>query len=278
MRAPVHSRVCEIFQWPSLAPAIGLQNPLKWLHDRQDDEGVADARVVDRKAGERRDTGRVHRGAGVHKDILAQGELLSTKLFSVYLEEQKIDHVLLPALEFMTIDQYDEPQIGTIKVKLKQLLQQHKGKKLFVTQGYICRNARGDVDNLKRGGSDYSASLISAAVGASVCEIWTDIDGMHNNDPRVVNKTVAIEQLSFDEAAELATAQGNLTSHGVAQLLDLRLALVDAGAQVLGDRVLVELVAAVDEVTRWSRRLEKDFSRAGVRLVAVRGRAVFPEN
>lgn len=138
------------------------------------------------------------------KDILAQGELLSTKLFCAYLEEQGIDHLLLPALEFMTIDSYDEPQIGSIKVKLTQILQQHKDKKLFVTQGYICRNARGEVDNLKRGGSDYSASLIAAAISASVCEIWTDIDGMHNNDPRVVKKTVPIEQMSFDEAAELA--------------------------------------------------------------------------
>ncbi len=138
------------------------------------------------------------------KDILAQGELLSTKLFCVYLEEQGIDHVLLPALEFMTIDSYDEPQIGSIKVKLSQLIRQHGNKKLFVTQGYICRNARGEVDNLKRGGSDYSASLIAAAINASVCEIWTDIDGMHNNDPRMVNKTVPVEQMSFDEAAELA--------------------------------------------------------------------------
>ena len=138
------------------------------------------------------------------KDILAQGELLSTKLFCTYLEEQGIDHALLPALEFMTIDSYDEPQIGSIKIRLTQLLQHHKDKKFFVTQGYICRNARGEVDNLKRGGSDYSASLIAAAISATVCEIWTDIDGMHNNDPRVVKKTVPVEQLSFDEAAELA--------------------------------------------------------------------------
>jgi len=140
----------------------------------------------------------------LNKDILAQGELLSTKLFSVYLEEQGIDHALLPALEFMTIDNNDEPQIGNIKVKLSQLLQQYPGKKIFVTQGYICRNARGEVDNLKRGGSDYSASLIAAAINATVCEIWTDIDGMHNNDPRVVSKTVPVEQMSFEEAAELA--------------------------------------------------------------------------
>lgn len=140
----------------------------------------------------------------LNKDILAQGELLSTKLFCVYLEEQGIDHMLLPALEFMTIDSYDEPQVGSIKVKLSQLLQQYKDKKIYVTQGYICRNARGEVDNLKRGGSDYSASLIAAAINATVCEIWTDIDGMHNNDPRIVKKTVPVEQMSFDEAAELA--------------------------------------------------------------------------
>jgi aspartate kinase len=140
----------------------------------------------------------------LNKDILAQGELLSTKLFSIYLEEIGIDHVLLPALEFMSLDSNDEPQLGTIKVKLAQILQQHKDKKLFITQGYICRNARGEVDNLKRGGSDYTASLIAAAANASVCEIWTDIDGMHNNDPRVVKKTLPVEQLSFEEAAELA--------------------------------------------------------------------------
>lgn len=140
----------------------------------------------------------------LNKDILAQGELLSTKLFSVYLAEQGIEHVLLPALNFMIIDENDEPQVATIKDKLSQQLAQHATNKLFITQGFICRNARGEVDNLKRGGSDYTASLVAAAVGASVCEIWTDISGMHNNDPRVVNKTVPIEQLSFDEAAELA--------------------------------------------------------------------------
>jgi aspartate kinase len=140
----------------------------------------------------------------LNKDILAQGELLSTKLFSIYLTENKIDHALLPALEFMVIDAFDEPQVGTIKAKLTQLLKQNNDKKLFITQGYICRNAKGEVDNLKRGGSDYSASLIAAAINASVCEIWTDIDGMHNNDPRIVNKTYPIEQLSFEEAAELA--------------------------------------------------------------------------
>jgi aspartate kinase len=140
----------------------------------------------------------------LNKDILAQGELLSTKLFCLYLEEQKVDHRLIPALDFMTLDNQDEPQVGTIKVKLSQILLKHKDVGIFVTQGYITRNAKGEVDNLKRGGSDYSASLIAAAINASVCEIWTDIDGMHNNDPRVVKTTRPIEQLSFEEAAELA--------------------------------------------------------------------------
>ena len=140
----------------------------------------------------------------LNKDILAQGELMSTKLFCCYLEQQGQDHLLLPALDFMVLDQNEEPSLPLIRSKLNTLLAAHADKKIFITQGYICKNVRGEVDNLKRGGSDYTASLVAAACNASVCEIWTDIDGMHNNDPRIVNKTVAIEQLSFDEAAELA--------------------------------------------------------------------------
>ncbi len=140
----------------------------------------------------------------LNKDILAQGELMSTKLFSLYLEEKGIPHALIPALEFMSIDANDEPQVSVIRQKLLPVLAAHEGTHLFITQGYICRNSRGEVDNLKRGGSDYTASLVAAAARASVCEIWTDIDGMHNNDPRVVGKTVPVEQLSFEEAAELA--------------------------------------------------------------------------
>jgi aspartate kinase len=147
---------------------------------------------------------RISFSEALNKDILAQGELMSTKLFSIYLEEKGIDHLLLPALEFMRIDANDEPNLALIRTKLTALLQQNSNKKLFITQGYICRNARGEVDNLKRGGSDYTASLVAAAAHASVCEIWTDIDGMHNNDPRVVDKTNPIDVLSFDEAAELA--------------------------------------------------------------------------
>ncbi|MFM6970871.1 MAG: aspartate kinase [Sediminibacterium sp.] len=140
----------------------------------------------------------------LNKDILAQGELMSTKLFCCYLEQQGQDHLLLPALDFMVLDQNEEPNLPLIRTKLTTLLAAHSDKTIFITQGYICKNVRGEVDNLKRGGSDYTASLVAAACNASVCEIWTDIDGMHNNDPRIVYKTVAIEQLSFDEAAELA--------------------------------------------------------------------------
>jgi aspartate kinase len=147
---------------------------------------------------------RISYSEALNKDVLAQGELLSTKLFSAYLMEQGIAHKLLPALDFMTIDANDEPQVEAIRTRILSLLEQYPDTTLFITQGFICRNAKGEVDNLKRGGSDYSASLIAAAVQASVCEIWTDISGMHNNDPRIVNKTIPIEQLSFDEAAELA--------------------------------------------------------------------------
>lgn len=140
----------------------------------------------------------------LNKDILAQGELLSTKIFSTYLNEIHIKHTWIPALDFMSIDAAGEPQVGAIKVKLTQILQTHPDEKLYITQGFICRNSKGEVDNLKRGGSDYTASLIAAAVNASVCEIWTDIDGMHNNDPRIVEGTVPVRTLSFSEAAELA--------------------------------------------------------------------------
>jgi len=140
----------------------------------------------------------------LNKDILAQGELMSTMLFSLFLEQAKIEHTLVPALDFMSIDQNEEPDFAFIQEKLNRLLVNYSTRNIFLTQGYICRNAKGEVDNLKRGGSDYTASLIAAVLKASVCEIWTDIDGMHNNDPRVVDKTIPIEQLSFDEAAELA--------------------------------------------------------------------------
>ncbi|RYY85020.1 MAG: aspartate kinase [Chitinophagaceae bacterium] len=147
---------------------------------------------------------RISWSEALNKDILAQGELLSTKLFCAYLEEQGVSFALLPALDFMRIDAHEEPQLDAIRELLTAQLAQHSNIPVLITQGFICRNVRGEVDNLKRGGSDYTASLIAAATVASVCEIWTDIDGMHNNDPRMVDRTVPVAQLSFDEAAELA--------------------------------------------------------------------------
>jgi aspartate kinase len=142
--------------------------------------------------------------ANEEKAILAQGELLSTAMFHYYLEEIKVSSVLLSALNFMRIDENEEPDLAFIEEHLRKEIAKHPGQILFITQGYICRNAFGEIDNLKRGGSDYTASLIGAAIYASEVEIWTDIDGMHNNDPRVVDKTHPIHELSFDEAAELA--------------------------------------------------------------------------
>ncbi|MCX2741003.1 aspartate kinase [Pontibacter anaerobius] len=142
----------------------------------------------------------------IHEEraVLAQGELLSTALFQFYLEEQGVNAVLLQALNFMKIDENEEPDNEYIATQLKKELEKHPNVELFITQGYICRNAFGEIDNLKRGGSDYSASLIGAAADAEEIQIWTDIDGMHNNDPRIVKNTYPIAELSFDEAAELA--------------------------------------------------------------------------
>ena len=142
--------------------------------------------------------------ANEEKAILAQGELLSTALFHFYLEEIDVTSTLLPALNFMRIDANDEPDLNYIEKYLGEEIAKHPGQKLFITQGYICRNVFGEIDNLKRGGSDYSASIIGAAIHSPEIQIWTDIDGMHNNDPRIVDKTHPIHELSFDEAAELA--------------------------------------------------------------------------
>jgi aspartate kinase len=138
------------------------------------------------------------------KIILAQGELLSTTLYHIYLKEIGVPSVLLPALEFMKTDEDSEPVVDHITQHLPPLLDAHPNVNLFITQGYICRNAFGEIDNLRRGGSDYTASLIGAGIRSEEVQIWTDIDGMHNNDPRIVNNTKPIAQLSFDEAAELA--------------------------------------------------------------------------
>ncbi len=140
----------------------------------------------------------------LNRDILAQGELMSTKLFTLYLQEKGIKAALLPALEFMRTNEDAEPDIPFASDQLNALIAGHEGVTLFITQGFICKNHKGEIDNLQRGGSDYTASLIGAAIKADEVQIWTDIDGMHNNDPRVVDKTFPIAELSFDEAAELA--------------------------------------------------------------------------
>ncbi len=138
------------------------------------------------------------------KSIVAQGEMMSTNMVVNYLQEQGIKAVLLNALDFMRTDKNAEPDPQYIKEKLTALMAENEGYQIYITQGFICRNAYGEVDNLQRGGSDYTASLVGAALEVEEIQIWTDIDGMHNNDPRVVDKTDAVRQLNFEEAAELA--------------------------------------------------------------------------
>lgn len=138
------------------------------------------------------------------KAILAQGELISTGMFQLYLEEMGENSVLLPALDFMRIDKNSEPDTAFIAENMAKQLEMNPGKTYYITQGYICRNYYGEIDNLQRGGSDYTASLIGAAIKAKEIQIWTDIDGMHNNDPRFVEGTRPVPYLNFEEAAELA--------------------------------------------------------------------------
>ena len=138
------------------------------------------------------------------KEILSKGELLSTNLVTLYMEEQGIKVVLLPALSFMKKNSAGEPDADYIRKNLISALEANPDAEIFITQGFICRDVDGNVDNLQRGGSDYTASLIGAAIDAEEIEIWTDIDGMHNNDPRFVENTSPVSELHFDEAAELA--------------------------------------------------------------------------
>ena len=138
------------------------------------------------------------------KSIVAQGEMMSTNMVVNYLKEQGVKAVLLNALDFMRTDKNAEPDPQYIKEKLAAIMEENQGYQIYITQGFICRNAYGEIDNLQRGGSDYTASLIGAALPAEEIQIWTDIDGMHNNDPRIVEHTEAVRQLNFEEAAELA--------------------------------------------------------------------------
>ncbi len=139
-----------------------------------------------------------------YRELLAQGELASTEFFFNHLRERQVGCRLLPALEFMSIDESQEPELEEINKKLTAFLSSAEQPEIYITQGYICRNHRNEIDNLKRGGSDYTASLIGAALRAKEVQIWTDIDGMQNNDPRVVKNTLPIAELTFDEASELA--------------------------------------------------------------------------
>ena len=138
------------------------------------------------------------------KEILAQGELMSTALMNIYMHSLGVKSVIIPALDYVRTDKNGEPDTQYIKQKLVALLEKYADAEIYITQGYICRNAYGEIDNLQRGGSDYSASLIGAAINAEEIEIWTDIDGMHNNDPRYVDGTSPVDELHFEEAAELA--------------------------------------------------------------------------
>jgi len=138
------------------------------------------------------------------KIILAQGEILSTTLFQFLLDERKINSCLLSALDFMKINENGEADQNFIKQNIAGSLKKNEGFHLYITQGFICRNAKNEIDNLGRGGSDYTASLLGAAINSEEIQIWTDIDGMHNNDPRFIENTKPIRVLSYDEAAELA--------------------------------------------------------------------------
>ena len=138
------------------------------------------------------------------KSIVAQGEMMSTNMVVNYMKEQGIKAVLLNALDFMRTDKNSEPDPTYIREKLSAIMEKSPDNQVYITQGFICRNAYGEIDNLQRGGSDYTASLIGAAINAEEIQIWTDIDGMHNNDPRVVEKTEPVHHLHFEEAAELA--------------------------------------------------------------------------
>ena len=136
--------------------------------------------------------------------VVAQGELLSTNMVTAYLKQIGIKAILIPALDFMKTDKNQEPDMNFIKANINEILEKETDHQIYITQGFICRNAYGEIDNLQRGGSDYTASIIGAAIKSEEIQIWTDIDGMHNNDPRIVDNTEPVHQLNFEEAAELA--------------------------------------------------------------------------
>lgn len=177
---------------------------LNFLNDLLSPQREQGKAVVDKHFDQIRKLTEVSFNRSSYRELLAQGELMSTKLFHLHLKEISIKAMLIPALEVVSLDEHGEPDIELIANRLNSFLKKNTDFTLFITQGYICRNHLGEIDNLKRGGSDYTASLLGAAIRAEAVEIWTDIDGMHNNDPRIVPNTYPIEALSFNEAAELA--------------------------------------------------------------------------
>lgn len=177
---------------------------LNFINELLSKERTAGKTVIDEHFDQIRKLTAVSFNRSSNRELLAQGELMSTKLFTLYLREIEKDAQLIPALEVVSTDENGEPDIDLISARIKRKIGDSSNKSLFITQGYICRNHLGEIDNLKRGGSDYTASLLGAAVNAKAVEIWTDIDGMHNNDPRIVPDTYPLKELSFDEAAELA--------------------------------------------------------------------------
>jgi len=195
------------------------------------------------------------------KIILAQGELLSTTLFHFYLSEIGVKSRLLPALDFMKIDEDNEPVIDYIRTNIQGLLDKEPDCNLFITQGFICRNSFGEIDNLRRGGSDYTASLIGSAILADEIQIWTDIDGMHNNDPRIVKGTKPIAHITFNEAAELAYFGAKILhpqSVFPAQRFNVPVRILDTlephlpGTMISADGAIkgeVRAIAAKDEIT-----------------------------
>ncbi len=192
----------------------GAQETLNGLRSKY--EGVV-AELLATEEGRRSATAAIERSFGLvraflsepiteagEKEILAQGELMSTALMQAYLTEQGVRSELLPALDYMRTLESGEPDMVHIQSRLRRLIDLAPDADVFLTQGYICRNDHGGIDNLKRGGSDYTASIIGAVLDAEEIQIWTDIDGMHNNDPRFVEGTRPVGKLHFEEAAELA--------------------------------------------------------------------------
>lgn len=177
---------------------------LNFINDLLSKQREPGKQVVDNHFDQIRKITAVSFNRSSNRELLAQGELMSTKLFHIYINESGLKAMLIPALDILYLDEHGEPNIELLAKKCDTLLNSNPDYSIFITQGFICSNHLGEIDNLKRGGSDYTASLLGAALGAEAVEIWTDIDGMHNNDPRIVPNTYPLEALSFDEAAELA--------------------------------------------------------------------------